>query len=99
MAAIDFDEAALYLTPLCAELAKIDDEDREQLEFEVQRLRSVSLTDQTRRYLYGLLLIRSFGSEIVSRAIAANSEDIANPHAPVPPPAADVPPRDTETPA
>ena len=99
MAAIDFDKAALNLTPLCAELAEMDDEDREQLEFEVQRLRSVSLTDQTRRYLYGLLLIRSFGSEIVSRAITAISEDIANPHAPVPPPAADVPARDTETPA
>ena len=99
MVAIDFDKAALNLTLLCAELAEIDDEDREQLEFEVHRLRSISLTDQTRRYLYGLLLIRSFGSEIVSRAITANSEDIANPHAPVPPPAADVPPRDTETPA
>lgn len=98
MAAIDFDKAALNLTPLCAELAEMDDEDREQLEFEVQRLRSVSLTDQTRRYLYGLLLIRSFGSEIVSRAITAISEDIANPHAPVPPPAADDPLRDTETP-
>ena len=37
MAAIDFDKAALNLTPLCAELAEMDDEDREQLEFEVQR--------------------------------------------------------------
>lgn len=79
MATIDFDKAVLNLTPLCAELAGMVDDDRETLEFEVQRLRGVNLTDRTRKYLYGLLLIRSFGSEIVSRAIAAIGEEILLP--------------------
>lgn len=86
MATIDFERAALNLTPLCAELAEMEDEDREQLEFEIQRLRGVNLTDQTRRYLYGLLLIRRFGPEIVSQAINAIGEDIVQPGNGPPPP-------------
>lgn len=81
MVTIDFDKAALNLTPLCASLAEMADEEREELEFEVQRLRGINLTDQTRRYLYGLLLIRTFGAEIVSRAINAITEDIGLPPA------------------
>jgi hypothetical protein len=76
MAAVDFEKAVVNLTPLCAEMAEISEEEREQLEFEVQRLRGVTLTERTRKYLYGLLLIRAFGSEIVSRAINAIQSDI-----------------------
>lgn len=83
---IDFERAALNLTPLCAELAEMPDEARESLEFDVQRLRSINLTDQTRRYLFGLLLIRTFGIETVRHAMTSLGEEILDPRLPPQPP-------------
>ncbi|MEQ8813954.1 MAG: hypothetical protein RLO51_00245 [Thalassobaculum sp.] len=76
MSKIDFEKAALNLAPLCAEMAEMDEEDRVDFGFQVQKLRGASLSDRTRRYLLGLLLIRAFGYEIVERAITAVGADI-----------------------
>lgn len=76
MASIDFDLAANNLVPLCANLAKMETEERTELEFETTRLRNWDLTDQTRRYLFGLMMIRAFGPVVVSQAIASIGDSI-----------------------
>lgn len=91
MATIDFDLAADNLVPLCANLAKMEAEERTELEFEITRLRNWDLTDQTRRYLFGLMMIRAFGSAVVSQAIDSIGDSI---RANAPDPQAE-PPSDT----
>ncbi|HBC52962.1 MAG TPA: hypothetical protein DCZ06_01755 [Alphaproteobacteria bacterium] len=77
MEGIDFDIAIVNLTPLCAELADMPEDQQIEVEYEVQRMKALSLTDQTRRYLFGLFLIKTFGADIVSKAIKAIRDDIS----------------------
>ena len=78
MDAIKFDKATANLTPLCAQLDGMDEDARTQLEYEVGRLRNrKDLSEQTRKYIFGLLLVRTFGTETVLRSISAIRDDIA----------------------
>lgn len=83
---LDFERASRNLTPLCARMADMAEEEYEGIEFEIQKLRAGAFSERTRLYLYGLILIRTFGADIVNKAIEAIRDDLV---AEEPPPPAD----------